>query len=92
MLHPTVVDALVHAHSATEDVFDGLRPRELEVLALVARGLSNAAIAEHLSLSKRGVEKHIGAIFSCLRLHDSPGVSPRVAVTLMFLRADSAAA
>ena len=92
VLHPTVVDALVHARSANEVEFEGLTPRELEVLALVARGLSNAAIAEQFSLSKRGVEKHIGAIFSHFRLHDSHGVSPRVVVTLMFLRAETAAA
>ena len=84
VLHPRVVDALVHAHDG-EEVVGRLTAREVEVLALVARGLSNAAIAERLSLSKRGVEKHIGAIFSHFRLHDSPGINPRVAVTLTFL-------
>ena len=56
------------------------------MLALLAEGLSNASIAERLSLTKRAVEKHIGEIFARLDLHDNPDVSRRVTATLLFLR------
>ena len=46
---------------------DGLTPRELEVLALMAEGRSNAAIAETLVLTVGAVEKHIASIFTKLR-------------------------
>jgi len=48
--------------SATRENPAGLTPRELEVLALVARGLRNADIAGQLVLSPRTVDHHIGAI------------------------------
>jgi len=56
-----------------------------EVLAEMAQGKSNAAIAETLVLSKRAVEKHVGAIFLRLGLNDEEVVSRRVAAVLMFL-------
>ena len=42
---------------------DSLSPRELEVLRLVARGMSNAEIADALFLSRRTVHAHLRAIF-----------------------------
>ena len=63
-----------------------LTARELEVLSLMAGGLSNARVAETLQLSKRAVEKHIGEIFSRLGLHDDIEVSRRVTASLIFLR------
>jgi DNA-binding NarL/FixJ family response regulator len=68
-----------------------LTPRELEVLAAIAEGKSNAAISEGLVLTKRAVEKHINAIFLKLNLSHSQSaddVSPRVKAALLFL-ADS---
>ena len=65
-----------------------LTPRELDVLAAIAEGKSNTAIAETLVLTKRAVEKHINAIFLKLNLshaHDSERISPRVTAALMFL-------
>jgi DNA-binding NarL/FixJ family response regulator len=47
---------------------DGLTAREREVAVLVVQGKTNRAIAEHLVLSKRTVEKHIGNILSKLGL------------------------
>jgi len=55
------------------------------VLALVAEGLSNAAIAQRLHLTKRSVEGHINAIFMKLGLPDEHAVSRRVAAALLFL-------
>ncbi len=65
--------------------FSELTPRELEVLALVAQGFSNAAIGAHLFLTKRAVEKHVGAILAKLCLPDSEDVSRRVMATLAYL-------
>lgn len=62
-----------------------LTPRELEVLAYVARGHSNQAIADELVLTKRAIEKHINAIFLKLGLSYATDVSQRVMAALIFL-------
>jgi DNA-binding NarL/FixJ family response regulator len=62
-----------------------LTPRERDVLAGVARGLSNHAIAESLVLTKRAVEKYINAIFMKLELGEDEDVSKRVKAVLLFL-------
>jgi DNA-binding NarL/FixJ family response regulator len=48
----------------------GLTPRELEVLTLMGRGLSNASLAEALTLSEATVKTHVARIFAKLALHD----------------------
>jgi DNA-binding NarL/FixJ family response regulator len=83
---PKVVEALMSARSRARDShISELTRRELEVLALVAQGLSNAAIGAQLFLTKRAVEKHVGAILSKLCLPDSEDVSRRVMATLAYL-------
>ena len=62
-----------------------LTPRETEILALVARGDSNQAIADHLVLTKRAVEKHVGSIFLKLGLKRAEHVSRRVLAALTYL-------
>lgn len=62
-----------------------LTPRELEILAYVARGHSNQAIADELVLTKRAVEKHINAIFLKLGLSEAADVSRRVKAALIYL-------
>ena len=62
-----------------------LTAREREVLAEIAQGRSNAAIAETLFLSRRAVEKHINAIFMKLGLAGAQDVSKRVKAALLFL-------
>ena len=62
-----------------------LTPRERDVLAELAQGKSNAAIAASLVLTKRAVEKHINAIFTKLGLDSPDDVSRRVKAALMFL-------
>ena len=64
---------------------DSLTPRELEILALIAEGWSNEAIAERLVITKRAVERHIHSIFMKLDLGDSKDVSRRVKATLLYL-------
>ena len=56
-----------------------------EVLAEMAEGRSNASIAESLVLTKRAVEKHVGAIFQKLCLEDDGVVSRRVTAVLLYL-------
>jgi DNA-binding NarL/FixJ family response regulator len=81
-----VVAALVAARDREErSPLTALSEREREVLAEVACGRSNGAIAESLVLTKRAVEKHINSIFSKLGLADDPAVSRRVVATLMLL-------
>lgn len=85
-IDPKVVEALIEARSRAKDSrISELTARELEVLALVAQGLSNASIGAQLFLTKRAVEKHVGAILSKLCLPDSEDVSRRVMATLVYL-------
>jgi DNA-binding NarL/FixJ family response regulator len=80
-----VVDALVSARCEPSSPLSRLSPREREVLAEVAQGKSNAAIADSLVLSKSAVEKHINSIFGKLGLAGAQDVSQRVKAALMFL-------
>src|ERR687888_2311 len=66
-LDPEVV-ALLLGRRRREDPLDALTAREKEVLALMAEGRSNAAIAEALVVTERAVEKHVTSIFSKLDL------------------------
>ncbi len=89
VVDPKVVEILIHAQTRAErSPISELTPRELEVLAAIAEGNSNAAIAEGLVLTKRAVEKHINAIFLKVGLThaaDSAEVSKRVKAALLFL-------
>ena len=89
VIDPKIVEVLVAAKSwADRSPLAELTPRERDVLAEMAEGKSNAAIAASLVLTKRAVEKHINSIFTKLGLAASVDVSKRVKATLMFL-ADS---
>jgi DNA-binding NarL/FixJ family response regulator len=87
VLDPLVVDALVDARQRKRTSWlDRLSPREVEVLSHVARGCTNAAIADELVLSERAVSKHIGNIFAKLEPHpDSTDVHRRVRAVLLYL-------
>jgi DNA-binding NarL/FixJ family response regulator len=82
-----VVDVLVQARATmgTRSPLADLTARERDVLAELAMGKSNAAIAETLVLTKRAVEKHINSIFMKLDLASPNDVSRRVKAALMFL-------
>ena len=81
-----IVDVLVAAKTRSErSALNELTPRELEVLALIAEGKSNGAIAESLVLTKRAVEKHVNSIFSKLDLSEAEDASKRVKAALAFL-------
>ena len=81
-----VVEVLVaaKAHGAHPSLAK-LTPREQEILAEIAQGKSNTAIAKSLVLSKRAVEKHIHSIFFKLGLTEAEDVSRRVKAALLFL-------
>ena len=86
VIDPKVVEVLVHARSAgTNSPLSALTRREHDVLAELAQGKSNAAIAQSLVLTKRAVEKHINAIFTTLELESPDDVSRRVKAALLFL-------
>jgi DNA-binding NarL/FixJ family response regulator len=86
-----LVDALVSGKAAIDQSpIAGLTPRERDVLAEIAQGKSNTAIAESLVLTKRAVEKHINSIFLKLNLSEAEDVSKRVKAALVFLTAESA--
>jgi DNA-binding NarL/FixJ family response regulator len=89
VIDPKIVEVLVAAKARGErSPLSELTPRELEVLAAIAEGKSNAAISDTLVLTKRAVEKHINAIFLKLNLSHSQSaedVSPRVKAALVFL-------
>jgi DNA-binding NarL/FixJ family response regulator len=81
-----VVDALMATGTRRHDsMLDRLTPRELEVLAMVARGMTNVAIATELVVTDRAVEKHINSILAKLDLPSDAPVHRRVAATLVFL-------
>jgi DNA-binding NarL/FixJ family response regulator len=85
-----VVEALVRAQTRqARSPLAELTPREGELLAQIAQGKSNAAIAESLVITKRAVEKHVNSIFLKLGLSQSEGESSRrVKAALMFLAED----
>jgi DNA-binding NarL/FixJ family response regulator len=88
-----VVEVLVRARSAgSRSPLSVLTRREHDVLAELAQGKSNAAIAESLVLTKRAVEKHINAIFTKLELDSPDDVSRRVKAALLFLASGNSAA
>ncbi|MGD9573109.1 MAG: response regulator [Thermoleophilia bacterium] len=87
VIDPSVVEALVNERMrARRSPLAALTPRELQILGEIARGRSNAAIAEMLVLTKRAVEKHVNAIFAKLALRaEDDTVDRRVRATLLFL-------
>jgi DNA-binding NarL/FixJ family response regulator len=86
VIDPIIVDVLIEARSrAAKSQLTQLTSRERELLAEIASGKSNSAIAESLVLTKRAVEKHVNSIFSKLNLPETQDVSRRVKATLIFL-------
>ena len=84
VLDPEVVQKLMVRRSRTEPV-SRLTPREREVLALMAEGRSNAAIAQRLVITERAVAKHTASIFTKLNLQPSDDDNRRVLAVLTYL-------
>lgn len=86
LIDAVVVDALVRSRThGVRSQLSQLTAREQDVLAEIAQGKSNGAIAKSLVLTKRAVEKHVNAIFMKLDLGTPADVSRRVMATLIFL-------
>jgi DNA-binding NarL/FixJ family response regulator len=86
VLDPEVVRQLL-GRSRRTDVLGTLTPRERDVLAAMAEGRSNAAIAAHLVVSEGAVEKHVSSIFAKLGLAPSESDHRRVLAVLTYLGA-----
>jgi len=87
-LDPKIVEGLMFRRSReARSPLHGLTDRERDVLAEMAAGRNNAAIAKTLFLSDRAVEKHIGVVFQKLGLIDEGEVNRRVMAVLAFLEA-----
>ena len=86
VIDPVIVDILIASRArAAKSRLAQLTPRERELLAEIAAGKSNGAIAESLVLTKRAVEKHVNSIFAKLNLPETQDISRRVKATLIFL-------
>jgi DNA-binding NarL/FixJ family response regulator len=79
-----VVSQIIGRSARTTEL-DRLTPRELEVLGLMAQGLSNAGIADRLVVSLGAVEKHISNVFTKLDLDHEQSAHRRVLAVLTYL-------
>lgn len=86
VIDPEVVQQLLSRRRRAEPM-GRLSPREREVLALIAEGHTNAAIAEALVVTDGAVEKHVGSIFAKLGLAPDATSNRRVLAVLAYLRA-----
>lgn len=85
VLDPAVVGELVGRRRLADNPLQHLTDRELEVLALIAEGRSNHAIAERLFVTDHTIEKHVKSIFGTLCLPPSPDDHRRVLAVITYL-------
>jgi DNA-binding NarL/FixJ family response regulator len=83
-IDPEVVGQLL-ARTRPDGALDRLSPRERDVLAAMAEGLGNTAIAERLFVTEGAVHKHIRSIFAKLDLAPGDGADRRVTAVLRYL-------
>lgn len=84
VIDPALVTSMLRTQRADNPI-DQLSVRELEVLALMAEGRSNAAIAQQLWLTPRTVESHVRSIFTRLDLPPDTDHHRRVRAVLAYL-------
>lgn len=85
VIDPTVVQQLFRRR---RDPLSSLSPREREVLAAIAEGHSNLAVARLLFITESAVGKHVGNIFGKLDLPPADDANRRVLAVLAYLRRD----
>nr|BFD90288.1 hypothetical protein KitaXyl93_16480 [Kitasatospora sp. Xyl93] len=83
-MDPEVITRLL-THNSSAGPVSTLSPRERQVLALMAEGRSNAAIAQQLVITERAVAKHTASIFVRLDLQPSDDDNRRVLAVLAYL-------
>ena len=86
VIDPELVASLV-ARRREEDPLESLSDRERDVLSLMARGMSNVALADALHLSPKTIESYVSSIFTKLGLAPDAREHRRVLAVLTFLRA-----
>lgn len=86
-IDPEVVSRLLRRSRRTRPL-DRLTEREREVLAMMAEGHSNAAIADRLIVNQRTVETHVGNILTKLDLLPEPSIDRRVRAVMLWLEGD----
>lgn len=85
-IDPQLVDSLLASRRPrVRSALDALTPRQREVLAQIAAGKSNLAIATEFRLTQRAVEKHVSEIFGRLGIATDEAISRRVHATLLYL-------
>ncbi len=88
VIDPTIVTRVL-GRRRENDSLAALTPRELDVLGLVAEGLSNRAIAQRLNVNERTVESHTTQVFLKLGLEPSLEMHRRVLAVLSYLRVNN---
>ena len=83
-LDPEVVQCMVD-RPRSHNAIDSLTPRERDVMALIAEGRSNQAIADSLVVTVAAVERHVTGIFAKLGLRQTPEDHRRVQAVLLYL-------
>jgi DNA-binding NarL/FixJ family response regulator len=86
VIDPALVQELVSARRV-DDPLEDLSPREVEVLALMAEGRSNAGIARTISVTEGTVKKHVHSILNKLRLPETEDDHRRVLAVVAYLDA-----
>jgi DNA-binding NarL/FixJ family response regulator len=85
VIDPSLTSRLVEHTRTQRAELGALTSRELHVLRLMAAGMSNTGIADELGISRKAVEKHIGAVFTKLDLPDNASDNRRVLAVLRYL-------
>lgn len=88
VIEPELLNLLLH-HPTTRDLPAKLTPRELDVLGLIAQGLTDRGIAERLWLTTKTVETHVRHILAKLDLPADNQHNRRVLAVLTYLRAEA---
>jgi DNA-binding NarL/FixJ family response regulator len=85
VIDPKIIEVMLSSRGRAGGPLSRLTPREREVLAEMATGASNAAVADRLFVTVRAVERHINSIFAKLGLVDEGDVHRRVRAVLLHL-------